>query len=44
VICHHGARSAHVTRALNGAGFRSVANLQGGLDAYADVDGSVPRY
>jgi adenylyltransferase/sulfurtransferase len=44
VICHHGARSAHVTRALNGAGFRSVANLQGGLDAYADVDASVPRY
>ncbi len=44
VICHHGLRSAYVTRALNRAGFRKVVNLEGGLDAYADVDGSVPRY
>ena len=44
VICHHGLRSAHVTRALNRAGFRKVVNLEGGLDAYAEVDGSVPRY
>jgi rhodanese-related sulfurtransferase len=44
VICHHGSRSAYVTRALGQAGFRKVLNLEGGLDAYADVDGSVPRY
>ena len=44
VICHHGARSAYVTRALQRAGFAKVINLEGGLDAYADVDGSVPRY
>jgi monothiol glutaredoxin len=44
VICHHGARSAYVTRALQQAGFAKVINLEGGLDAYADVDGSVPRY
>ncbi len=44
VICHHGARSAHVTRALQQAGFRKVFNLEGGLDAYSDVDASVPRY
>jgi len=44
VICHHGSRSAYVTRALAGAGFRKVLNLEGGLDAYADVDASVPRY
>ena len=44
VICHHGARSAYVTRALQQAGFVKVINLEGGLDAYADVDGSVPRY
>jgi rhodanese-related sulfurtransferase len=44
VICHHGARSAHVTRALAQAGFTKVFNLEGGLDAYSDVDGSVPRY
>ncbi len=44
VICHHGTRSAYVTRALTRTGFRRVLNLEGGLDAYADVDASVPRY
>ncbi len=44
VICHHGSRSAHVTQALRGAGFFRVINLEGGLDAYADVDDSVPKY
>jgi rhodanese-related sulfurtransferase len=44
VICHHGARSAYVTQALERAGFAKVLNLEGGLDAYADVDESVPRY
>ena len=44
VICHHGARSAYVPRALTRAGFARVLNLEGGLDAYAEVDASVPRY
>ena len=44
VICHHGSRSAYVTRMLGEAGFARVFNLQGGLDAYSDVDESVPRY
>jgi adenylyltransferase/sulfurtransferase len=44
VICHHGTRSAYVTRALQQAGFARVLNLEGGLDAYSDVDASVPRY
>ena len=44
VICHHGLRSAYVTQALQRAGFSNVSNLAGGLDAYAEVDGSVPRY
>ena len=44
VICHHGSRSAYATRALGQAGFRKVLNLEGGLDAYADVDESVPKY
>ena len=44
VICHHGSRSANVTQALERAGFAKVLNLEGGLDAYADVDASVPRY
>ncbi len=38
VICHHGAR------ALGDAGFAKVFNLEGGLDAYSQIDDSVPRY
>jgi len=44
VICHHGARSAYATRALQRSGFRKVLNLEGGLDAFAEVDESVSRY
>ena len=44
LICHHGLRSAHVTQALGRVGFSNVSNLEGGLDAYADVDESVGRY
>ena len=44
VICHHGVRSAHVVRLLQRAGFERVANLEGGLDAYAEVDPEIPRY
>ena len=44
VICHHGSRSSYVTQALQRSGFARVLNLEGGLDAYSDVDGSVPRY
>jgi len=44
VICHHGNRSSYVAMALQRAGFASVLNLEGGLDAYSSVDESVPRY
>lgn len=44
VICHHGNRSSYVAMALQRAGFESVLNLEGGLDAYSSVDESVPRY
>jgi rhodanese-related sulfurtransferase len=44
VICHHGVRSAYVTQLLDRSGFRAVYNLEGGLDAYSFVDGSVSRY
>jgi rhodanese-related sulfurtransferase len=44
VICHHGVRSIHVARFLSRSGFGNVLNLRGGLDAYSDVDPSVPRY
>lgn len=44
VVCHHGARSAHVADALSKLGFGRVVNLAGGLDAYSSVDEKVPRY
>jgi len=44
VICHHGARSAYVTRILNRSGFENAYNLEGGLDVYSSVDASVSRY
>lgn len=44
-ICHHGMRSAQVVAFLERAGFESVYNLAGGIDAWsAQVDPSVPRY
>lgn len=44
-ICHHGMRSAQVVAFLERAGFESVYNLAGGIDAWsAHVDPSVPRY
>jgi rhodanese-related sulfurtransferase len=44
-ICHHGARSAQVVAFLERAGFESVYNLAGGIDAWSrDVDSSVARY
>jgi rhodanese-related sulfurtransferase len=45
VLCHHGVRSARVAAFLAQNGFRSVANLAGGIDAWSLlVDSSVPRY
>jgi rhodanese-related sulfurtransferase len=45
VLCHHGGRSAHVAAFLAARGFPDVANVGGGIDAYARrVDPSVPRY
>lgn len=44
-ICHHGIRSAHAAAALVRAGFTRVANLSGGVEAWAnDVEPSMPRY
>jgi len=45
VMCHAGVRSDRVARYLRERGFASVANLAGGIDAWArDVDPSVPTY
>lgn len=45
VYCHHGSRSQMVGAFLEQEGFRSVINLQGGIDAWAaDVDPAMARY
>ena len=45
VMCRSGARSAKAVRQLQGAGFRRVWNLAGGILRWSDdVDASVPKY
>ncbi|GAC1300579.1 MAG: rhodanese-like domain-containing protein [Vulcanimicrobiaceae bacterium] len=45
VMCHGGVRSERVARYLRHAGFTSVANLAGGIDAWShEIDPSVPLY
>lgn len=44
-LCHHGARSLRVAAFLAQHGFDEVANITGGIDAWArELDPSVPRY
>lgn len=44
-ICHFGMRSLEVGTYLAASGFSDIANLEGGLDAWAErVDGEMPRY
>jgi monothiol glutaredoxin len=43
--CHHGGRSQKAAEHFLAHGFRNVANLAGGIDAWSrDVDPAVPRY
>ena len=45
VYCHHGIRSLNVARYLAHVGFENVANLQGGIDAWArQIDPTMARY
>ena len=45
VICHHGMRSQAIARFLEQAGFVDVANLQGGIDAWArEIDPKMAQY
>jgi rhodanese-related sulfurtransferase len=45
VMCHSGVRSAQVVAFLNQRGFKLVANLRGGINAWStEVDETVPRY
>lgn len=44
-LCHHGNRSQRVAQFLAGNGYARVANIAGGIEAWAlELDGSVPRY
>jgi rhodanese-related sulfurtransferase len=45
VLCHSGVRSARVADYLAAAGGAQVANIAGGIDAWAQsVDVTIPRY
>jgi rhodanese-related sulfurtransferase len=44
VMCHHGVRSAQVAMYLSRQGFERVLNLAGGINAWSEIDPSVPRY
>ena len=45
IHCHHGGRSRKACELLRSKGFSQVANLRGGIDAWAEqVDPSVARY
>lgn len=44
-LCHHGARSLRVAAFLQQQGFAQVANITGGIEAWAqEVDPAIPRY
>lgn len=42
--CHHGVRSRYALAVLRDLGFREIAHLAGGIDAWSSLDPSVPRY
>ena len=45
LLCKNGQRSAHALRLLREAGFSKMANVAGGIDAWAvEIDPSVPKY
>ena len=45
VICHHGMRSQQAANYLDHSGFKNIANLTGGIDAWScNCDSSVRRY
>ena len=45
VICHHGMRSQQAANYLVQSGYKNIANLTGGIDAWScNCDSSVRRY
>ncbi|MGY1458639.1 MULTISPECIES: Grx4 family monothiol glutaredoxin [unclassified Luteimonas] len=43
-LCHHGGRSGQAAEHFRQLGFREVYNIEGGIDAWSDVDAEIPRY
>ena len=43
-LCHHGGRSAQAAEHFRALGFSRVHNITGGIDAWAQLDPSIPRY
>lgn len=44
-LCHHGGRSMQVAHFLHHQGFAHVANIAGGIDAWAtELDSTIARY
>lgn len=43
-LCHAGGRSAQAAEHYRQQGFRETWNVAGGIDAWSDIDTSVPRY
>lgn len=44
-LCHHGGRSMQVAAFLQRQGFKHLANIAGGINAWSDqLDNTIPRY
>lgn len=43
-LCHHGVRSAQAAAYFRAHGFGEVYNVEGGIEAWADLDAGIPRY
>ena len=45
LLCKVGARSGKAVKLLREAGFGKLANVEGGIEAWAEkIDSSMPRY
>ena len=43
-LCHHGNRSQQAAEHFRQRGFREVYNIAGGIDAWSNVDATIPKY
>ena len=43
-LCHHGGRSAQAAEHFRQLGYREIYNIEGGIDAWSDLDSSIAKY